>query len=83
MPAKQRVWLNNVKGLFPETGKASEQNEAETVVLGEQRPFHLTMSCCRSKAFSTIRSERLRVRSEMTLDIKDSVAGLAHCLIFC
>ena len=43
MPAEQCVWLNNVKGLFPETGKASEQNEAETVVLGEYRLFHLTM----------------------------------------
>ena len=29
--------------LFPETGKTSEQNKAETVMLGEQRPFHLTM----------------------------------------
>ena len=43
MPAEQCVWLNNVKGLFPEPGKTSEQHEAETVVLGEQRAFHLTM----------------------------------------
>ena len=42
MPAEQCVWLNNVKGLFPEPGKASEQNEAETVVLVEHRSCHLT-----------------------------------------
>jgi hypothetical protein len=43
MPAEQCVWLNNVKGLFPEPGKTSEQNEAETVMLGENRSFHLAM----------------------------------------
>jgi len=37
---------------------------------------------CMVQAFSTIRSELLWVRSEMTPDIKDSVAGLAHCLIY-
>jgi len=30
-------------GLVSRTGKASEQNEAETVMLDEQRPCHLTM----------------------------------------
>ena len=75
-----------MKGLFPEPGKTRRQNKAETGMLGEQRPFHLTMEddqLLRSRAFSTIRSERLRVRSEKTPDIKDSVAGLAHCLICC
>ena len=43
MPAKQRVWLNNMNGLFPEQGKTREQNEAETVKLGEHRSFHLSM----------------------------------------
>ena len=43
MLAEQSVWLNNVKCLFPEPGKTSEQNEAETVVLGEYRSFHLSM----------------------------------------
>ena len=43
MPAQECVWLNNVKGLFPEPGKTSEQNEAETVMLGEQRSFHLSI----------------------------------------
>ena len=35
MPAEQWVWLNNMKGLFPEPGKMHKQNEAETVMLGE------------------------------------------------
>ena len=43
MPAEQCVWLNNVKGLLPEPGKASQQHEAKTVMLGEQRSFQLTM----------------------------------------
>jgi hypothetical protein len=43
MPANQCVWLNNVKGLFPEPGKASELNEPKTIVLGENRSFHLAM----------------------------------------
>ena len=43
MPAEQCVWLNNVKGLFPEPGKTSEQNKAETVMLVEHRSCHLTM----------------------------------------
>jgi hypothetical protein len=40
---KKCVWLNNVKDLFPEPGRTSERNEAETVMLGEHRSFHLTM----------------------------------------
>ena len=43
MPAHRCVWLNNVKGLFPEPGKTREQNEAETVMVGERRSFHLSM----------------------------------------
>ena len=43
MPAQECGWLNNVKGLFSEPGKTSEQNEAETVMLGENRSFHLAM----------------------------------------
>ena len=35
MPAEQCVWLNNVKGLFPEPGKPREQNKAETVSSGQ------------------------------------------------
>ena len=43
MPTQQRVWLNNMNGLFPEPGKTREHNEVETVMLGEQRSFHLSM----------------------------------------
>jgi hypothetical protein len=43
MPVEQCVWLNNVKGLFPEPGKTSEQHEEKTVMLGENRSFHLAM----------------------------------------
>ena len=43
MPMYEGVRLNNMKGLFPEPGKTSEQHEAETVILGEHRLFHLTM----------------------------------------
>ena len=42
MPAQECVGLNNVKGLFPELCKTSEQNEAETVTAGQERSFHLT-----------------------------------------
>ena len=42
MPVKKCVWLNNEKGLIPELGKTREQNEAETLMLGEQRSFHLS-----------------------------------------
>ena len=76
-----------MKGLFPELGEAGEQYAAETIVLCEQRPFHLTMEddelLSQQGAFSSIRLQRLRVRSEKTPDIKDRVAGLAYCLIYC
>jgi hypothetical protein len=32
-----------MKGLSPEPGKTSEQNEEETVMLDKYRSFHLTM----------------------------------------
>jgi hypothetical protein len=35
--------MNNVNGLFPELGITGEQNEAETVTVGKQRSFHLSM----------------------------------------
>jgi hypothetical protein len=35
--------VEQCEGLFPELCKMSEQNEAETVMLGEHRSFHLTM----------------------------------------
>jgi hypothetical protein len=43
MPANESVWLNNVKGLFPEPGAAGEQNEAESVTTGKQRSLHLSI----------------------------------------
>jgi hypothetical protein len=43
MPAKESVWLNNVKGLFPEPGITGEQNEAETVTVGKQRSRDLSI----------------------------------------
>jgi hypothetical protein len=43
MPAQECVGLNNEKGLFPEPGTASEQNEAKTVELGYLRSLHLTI----------------------------------------
>ena len=44
MPAKVSVWLNNVKGLFPQPGTTGEQNEANSVTMGKQRPFHLSIA---------------------------------------
>ncbi len=38
MPAKESVWLNNVKGLFPEPGTTGKQNEATTVRTGNDLP---------------------------------------------
>ena len=43
MPAQECIWLNNVKGLFPETRKTREQNEEETVATGQQGSFHLSI----------------------------------------
>ena len=43
MLALECVWLNNVKGLFPEMRRTREQNEEETVILGEQGSFHLSI----------------------------------------
>jgi hypothetical protein len=43
MTAQECVWLNNMKGLFLETRKTREQNEEETVRLGEQGSFHLSI----------------------------------------
>jgi hypothetical protein len=40
MPVEQYIWLKDMKGLFPEPGKTGEQNEAETVTIGQQRSFH-------------------------------------------
>jgi hypothetical protein len=43
IPAQECVWLNNVKGLFPETRTTREQNEEETVATGQQGSFHLSI----------------------------------------
>ena len=56
--------------------------EVIVIFLHHSRQLPAIKDECMVQAFSTIRSELLWVRSEMTPDIKDSVAGLAHCLIF-
>ena len=43
MPAEQSVWLNNVKGLFPKSGKPREQNKPETVSSSQLGSFHLAI----------------------------------------
>jgi hypothetical protein len=43
MPAQECVWLNKVKGLFPEPGKTREQNKAETVTTCQLWSFHLSI----------------------------------------
>ncbi len=37
MRAKECVWLNNLKCLFPELGTAGKNNKPETVTTGKQR----------------------------------------------
>ena len=86
MPAKKCIGLNNVNGLFPELGTPGEQNDAETVTMGEQRPFHLSMEndqLLAQQRISTIRSVRPRVRFERAPEIKDRVVGLAQWLMSC
>ena len=60
-----RPFLVEVMGIFPE-------NSCQLPAIKDE---------CMVQAFSTIRSERLRVRSERTPEIKDRVAGLVHCLM--
>ncbi|HEY5728862.1 MAG TPA: hypothetical protein VIS72_02340, partial [Anaerolineales bacterium] len=41
MPAQQCVWLNYVKGLFPELREMRKKYEAKTVRIGELRLLDL------------------------------------------
>lgn len=43
MPADQRVGLNDVQGLLPELGAASQQYQTKTVVVGQLGPFDLAV----------------------------------------
>ena len=76
MPAQQCVGLDDVQSLLPEAGAPRQKNEANTVAAGQLR----TMSCWRSKAFSAIRSARLRVVSERIPGAIPVVTGLVHRL---
>jgi hypothetical protein len=41
MPTKECIWLNDVKSLLPKPGKVGEQNEPETIAIGNLRPLYL------------------------------------------
>ena len=41
MPTKECIWLNDVKSLLPKPGKVGEQNEPETIAIGNLMPLYL------------------------------------------
>lgn len=43
MPTKECVWLNDVKGLFPEPEPMGEEYEADTVMIGKLRLLYLSI----------------------------------------
>ena len=43
MPAQQSIRLDDVQGLLPELGAASQQHQAKTVVVGQLGPFDLAL----------------------------------------
>ena len=43
MPAQQGIRLDDVQGLLPELGAASQQHQAKTIVVGQLGSFDLVL----------------------------------------
>ena len=86
MPTKECIWLNDVKSLLPKLGKVGEQNEPETIVIGNLRSLYLSVEYNQLLTKQRIFNNQIgatTVRSDKMPEINVREAGLAHCLISC